>query len=165
MSFDNTERRLEYVRHGAGWSKIQHNLKLIKDLMKNQGHWGGIHAVYNIYNATRICELREFAEQTGTTVVWQNLFQPEYLDPFLHGPGVAQLAIDEIEQFYAMGIATPAEKIFFDNSLNMYRDIKQAHAGVEEKFKQHILDIETVFHPDQLGQFEQLWPELAHLCR
>ena len=165
MSFDNTGQRLEYVRHGASWSKIQHNLKLIKDLMKNQGHWGGIHAVYNIYNATRICELREFAEQTSTTVLWQNLFQPKYLDPFLHGPLVAAKAIAEIEQFYAMGIATPAEKVFFDNSLNMYRDIKQAHAGVEEKFKQHILDIETVFHPDQLGQFEQLWPELAHLCR
>jgi sulfatase maturation enzyme AslB (radical SAM superfamily) len=165
MSFDNTGSCLEYVRHGASWSKIQHNLKLIKDLMKNQGHWGGIHAVYNIYNATRICELREFAEQTDITVLWQNLFQPKYLDPFLHGPAVAAKAIAEIERFYAMGIATPAEKVFFDNSLNMYRDIKQAHAGVEEKFKQHILDIETVFHPDQLGQFEQLWPELAHLCR
>jgi hypothetical protein len=98
-------------------------------------------------------------------VLWQNLFQPKYLDPFLHGPAVAAKAIADIEQFYAMGIATPAEKIFFDNSLNIYRNVKQAHAGVEEKFKQHILDIETVFHPDQLGQFEQLWPELAHLCR
>jgi hypothetical protein len=160
MSFDNTGQRLEYVRHGAGWSKIQHNLKLIKDLMKNQGHWGGIHAVYNIYNATRICELREFAEQISTTVLWQNLFRPEYLDPFLHGPAVAAEAINEIERFYAMGIATPAEKVFFDNSLNIYRNIKQAHAGVEKKFKQHILDIETVFHPDQQGQFARLWPEI-----
>jgi hypothetical protein len=165
MSFDNTGDRLEYVRHGATWSTIQHNLQLIKDLMKTQGQWGGIHAVYNIYNATRICELREFAEQTGTTVLWQNLFQPEYLDPFLHGPEVAAAAISEIERFYNLGIATPAERTFFDNSLNMYRDIKQARPGIEKKFKQHIVDNETVFHPDKAGEFEKLWPELSHLCK
>jgi sulfatase maturation enzyme AslB (radical SAM superfamily) len=165
MSFDNTGDRLEYVRHGATWSTIQHNLQLIKDLMKTQGQWGGIHAVYNIYNATRICELREFAEQTGTTVLWQNLFQPEYLDPFLHGPEVAAAAISEIERFYNLGIFTPAERAFFDNSLNMYRDIKQAQPGIEKQFKQHIVDNETVFHPDKAGEFEKLWPELSHLCK
>jgi len=122
---------------------------------------GGIHAVYNIYNATRICEFRQFAEDAGTTVLWQNLFQPEYLDPFLHGPEVAAEAIAEIERFYAMGIATPAEKIFFNNSLNMYRSVTKAKDGIEEKFKQHILDNENVFHQDKLGQFETLWPELV----
>jgi hypothetical protein len=165
MSFDNTGDRLEYVRHGATWDTIQHNLQIIKGLMKSQGQWGGIHAVYNIYNATRICELRQFAEDTGTTVLWQNLFQPEYLDPFLHGPAVAEAAIAEIERFYSLGIATPAERTFFDNSLNTYRNIKQARSGVEKQFKQHILDNETVFHPDKVGEFEKLWPELAHLCK
>jgi hypothetical protein len=160
MSFDNTGDRLEYVRHGASWDTIQHNLKIIKDLMKTQGQWGGIHAVYNIYNATRICEFRQFAEDTGTTVLWQNLFQPEYLDPFLHGPAVAAEAIAEIESFYALCISTPAEKTFFDNALSVYRSVTEAKPGIEEKFKQHILDNETVFHPDKAGHFEQLWPEL-----
>ena len=164
MSFDNTGERLEYVRHGASWDTIQKNLQIIKGLMKEQGQWGGIHAVYNIYNATRICELRQFAEETGTTVLWQNLFQPDYLDPFLHGPKVAAEAIAEIERFYALGIATPAEKMFFDNSLSMYRAVEKAQPGIEHKFKQHIQDNETVFHPDKAGQFEKLWPELAHLC-
>ena len=161
MSFDNIGPRLEYVRHGAEWKEIQHNLGLIKGLMTTQGHWGGIHAVYNIYNATRICELRQFAEDTGTTVLWQSLFQPDYLDPFLHGPGVAAEAIAEIERFYAMGIATPAERMFFDNALSTYRAITSARPGIEQKFQQHIAEIETQYHPDQLGQFQQLWPELA----
>jgi uncharacterized Fe-S cluster-containing radical SAM superfamily enzyme len=165
MSFDNTGDRLEYVRHGAAWETIQHNLQIIKGLMKTQGQWGGIHAVYNIYNATRICELRQFAEETGTTVLWQNLFQPEYLDPFLHGPAVAAEAMSEIERFYAMGIATPAEKTFFDNALIMYRAVTEARPGIEHKFAQHIQDNETVFHPDKLGEFKQLWPELGHLCK
>jgi len=161
ISFDNIGQRLEYVRHGASWDLMQENLQKVKHLMETQGQWGGIHAVYNIYNATRICEFRQFAEETNTTVVWQNLFQPASLDPFLHGPKVAAEAIAEIERFYAMGIATPAEKIFFDNSLNMYRSVTKAKKGVEEMFKQHILDNETVFHQDKLGQFETLWPELA----
>jgi sulfatase maturation enzyme AslB (radical SAM superfamily) len=163
MSFDNTGDRLEYVRHGAKWDQIQQNLSTIRGLMQSQGQWGGIHAVYNIYNATRICELREFAEQTGTTVLWQNLFQPEYLDPFLHGPRVAQEAIAEIERFYAMGIATPVEKSFFDQALTNYHAVTQARDGIEQQFAQHIHAIETKYHPTTQGQFAQLWPELVTL--
>jgi len=110
MSFDNIGDRFEYVRYGGDWTVLQQNLNVIKELMRTQGHWGGIHAVYNIYNATRLCEFRQFAEDTSTTVLWQNLFQPKYLDPFLHGVDVAKLAADEIRKFYCMGIATPAEQ-------------------------------------------------------
>ena len=163
MSFDNIGPRLEYVRHGAEWEEIKHNLGLIKNLMTTQGQWGGIHAVYNIYNATRICELRQFAEDTGTTVLWQNLFQPDYLDPFLHGPGVAAEAVAEIERFYAMGIATPAEKMFFDNALNTYRAVTAAKPRIEQKFQQHIAEIETQYHTDKAGEFVKLWPELANV--
>jgi sulfatase maturation enzyme AslB (radical SAM superfamily) len=163
MSFDNTGERLEYVRHGAKWDQIKQNLSTIKGLMRSQGQWGGIHAVYNIYNATRICELREFAEQTGTTVLWQNLFQPDYLDPFLYGPRVAQEAIAEIERFYAMGIATPAEKSFFDQALTNYQAVTQARDGIEHKFTQHIQEIENKYHPATQGQFARLWPELVTL--
>lgn len=164
MSFDNTGERLEYVRYGAEWDLLQHNVAIIKDLMKTQGQWGGIHAVYNIYNATRICELKQFAHDTGTTVLWQNLFQPEYLDPFKHGPVVAAAAAKEIEKFYATGLATDAERQFFDTSLANYNSITKAAAGIEHKFKKHIQDIETVFHPDKAGGFARLWPELASIC-
>ena len=160
MSFDNVGDQLEYVRHGAAWDKIKHNFALIKDLMTTQGQWGGIHAVYNMYNATRICELREFAEETGTSVLWQNLFQPVYLDPFLHGPKVAALAAAEIEKFYAMDIATPAEKQFFDQALDRYRAVTSTTDDITEQFKNHIQEIETKYHPDSLGKFAKLWPEL-----
>ena len=164
MSFDNTGERFEYVRHGADWAVLQKNLATIADLKRTQGHWGGIHAVYNIYNATRICELREFADQSGTTVLWQNLFQPEYLDPFLHGPVVAQAAMAEIERFYAMGIATPAERAFFDQALEKYQTIDRAQPGIERQFAAHIQGIENQYHPDSKGKFQRLWPELASLC-
>jgi len=164
MSFDNIGPRFEYVRHGGKWDVLTKNLATIKDLMQSQGHWGGVHAVYNIYNATRICELREFAEHSGTTVLWQSLFQPNYLDPFLHGQAVAQAAITEIERFYALGIATPAERVFFDQALQTYRAIEQAHPDIEHKFAMHVQKIENQYHPDSKGKFATLWPELKHLC-
>ena len=162
MSFDNIGDRFEYVRHGGEWALLKHNLAAVKQLMINSGHWGGIHAVYNIYNATRIVELREWAEEQGVTVLWQNLFQPDYLDPFLHGPDVAELAAAEIERFYATGLATPVEQSFFDNALNTYRNVTQERPGILQKFKQHINDIETQYHSDNAGEFAKLWPELIN---
>lgn len=165
MSFDNVGERVEYVRHGASWDLIKQNLDTIKHLMTTQGHWGGIHAVYNIYNATRICELRQFAEDTNTTVLWQNLFQPAYLDPFLHGAKVAKASIAEIERFYSMNIATNVERQFFDTALVAYQNRlgtdHSSNIGIE--FCKHIHDNETRYHPDKAGKFSQLWPELAHL--
>ena len=161
MSFDNIGPRFEYVRYGGSWSMLQENLKIIKGLHRARGHWGGVHAVYNIYNATRLCEFRQFVEDTNNTVLWQNLFQPEYLDPFLHGPTVAELAAAEIERFYALKIATPAERQFFDQALNNYRLTKEQSPCITSQFQQHIHTIETEYHVDKTGQFKQLWPELA----
>ena len=165
MSFDNTDQRFEYVRHGGSWAMTSHNIAVVKDLMAVQGHWGGIHAVYNIYNATRICELRKFAHNNNVTVLWQQLFQPEHLDPTMLGPEVAALAIAEIDKFYAMGIATPAEIQFFDQIKLKYQTEMHPYLINQHQFKKHTQRIETEYHKDTLGQFEQLWPELAFLCK
>jgi radical SAM protein with 4Fe4S-binding SPASM domain len=161
MSFDNIGDRFEYVRYGGSWTMLQENLRIIKDLMRTQGHWGGVHAVYNIYNATRLCEFRQFVEDSESTVLWQNLFQPEHLDPFLHGAEVAQAAAAEIRQFYNMNIATPAEHVFFDQALSKYESITSAQPKITQRFKQHIKDIETLYHPSTAGEFARLWPEVA----
>ena len=160
MSFDNISDRFEYVRYGGSWAMLQENLKIIQGLMQSQGQWGGVHAVYSIYNATRLVEFRQFTESAGATVLWQNLFQPEYLDPFLHGPGVAKLAAAEIEKFYATNMATTAERVFFDQALDNYRAVTNSQPQITQQFKQHIHDIETKYHPDALGGFERLWPEI-----
>ena len=93
-------------------------------------------------------------------MLWQNLFQPEYLDPFLHGPAVAKLAAAEIEKFYATNMATTAERVFFDQALDNYRAVTNSQPQITQQFKQHIHDIETKYHPDALGGFERLWPEI-----
>jgi hypothetical protein len=163
MSFDNVEDRFEYVRHGGEWDLLKQNLSTVKNLMTTQGQWGGIHAVYNIYNATRVCELREFAEEQGVSVLWQNLFQPEYLDPFLHGRQVADLAAAEIERFYSLGIAKENDRAFFDQALQTYNSRSEEHTPIEKKFKQHIVDNENKYHINKRGKFAELWPELNFL--
>ena len=161
MSFDNIGERFEYVRYGGSWTMLQENLKVIKSLHRDRGHWGGVHAVYNIYNATRLCEFRQFVEDTNNTVLWQNLFQPEYLDPFLHGVDVAQAAAAEIREFYGMNIATPAERVFFDQALSKYDSITTVQPKITAQFKRHIQAIETQYHPSTAGEFARLWPEIA----
>jgi MoaA/NifB/PqqE/SkfB family radical SAM enzyme len=159
MSLENVGDRLEYVRHGADWNLLKQNLQRVVQLRENNGHWGGIHAVYNIYSATHICELRQFAQDNNVTVMWQNLFWPNYLDPFLHGTKVAKLATQEIHRFYDSGMATDAERVFFDHALKKYSQ-SQENPMIEKQFQQHIHDNETIYHPDKAGKFAQLWPEL-----
>lgn len=167
MSFDNTGERFEYVRHGASWATLEKNLATIKDLMKQQGHWGGIHAVYNIYNATCLRELKQFSHDTDTSILWQNLFQPQCLDPFQHNGRVAQLAAAEIEYLYDNGLVTDSERVFFDQALKTYQerfDIEKV-STVDVAFWKHIYDIEHRYHPDKAGKFVELWPELEFLCK
>lgn len=161
MSFDNISERFEYVRHGAAWQLMQHNIGLVQDLMKYQGHWGGVHAVYNIYNCTRLVELREYTESKKLSVLWQNLFQPSHLDPMQLGYHVAQLAATEIEKFLSINILTTAEQQFFQTSLNQFKSVSSTDQGLWSKFSKHITDNETVWHPDKAGQFVKLWPELV----
>ena len=166
MSFDNVGDRFEYVRYGGSWTLLQENLKIIKSLMikddiNMQAHWGGIHAVYNIYNATKITELRQFAQEIELTVQWQNLFGPTCLDPARHGSDVAKLANDEIDRFYRTGLATDAERVFFDQLKQQYQSKTETVTTQTTEFVKHIQDIENKYHPDQQGQFVKLWPELA----
>ena len=167
MSFDNIGRQLEYVRYGSLWDVLKNNFMIVKDLMRNNGHWGGIHAVYSIYNATRLKELKQFARETDTTITWQNLFQPRALDPFLHGGTLAKLASQEIEALYKEDLVVDAERGFFDSALEKYRSNFEAEDQnqISQELREHIDKIETQFHPDKAGEFKQLWPELAYLCK
>lgn len=165
MSFDNIGSRYEYVRYGSDWELLQRNLEIVNDLKTNQGHWGGIHAVYNIYSATRLCELYDFSKKTGTTILWQKLFDPDCLDPFLHGPEVAQLAMAEIDRLVAMGILDDNELHLFTTSRQRLEEIQKPKLGIEMQFQQHIYGIESKYHTNKAGQFKELWPELAFLCK
>jgi 7,8-dihydro-6-hydroxymethylpterin-pyrophosphokinase len=70
------------------------------------------------------------------------------------------LAAKEIEKFYNLDIATDAERVFFDTALKKYQSTVDSNMPMQKKFMNHIAEIETKYHPDQLGNFARLWPEL-----
>lgn len=159
MSFDNIGARFEYVRHGGRWDLLLKNLDILKPLMQDQGHWGGIHAVYNIYNATRLAEFTEFARSQGLTIHWQSLYQPECLDPARLGSQAADVAQAEIQKLLSADICLESERAFFQTVANNFTNTE----NLSGEFRQHIWDMEQQYHTDQLGQFEKLWPELNFL--
>jgi MoaA/NifB/PqqE/SkfB family radical SAM enzyme len=161
LSFDNIEQRFEYVRHGGSWDLLQKNLDILRPLMESSDHWGGIHAVYNIYNATRLIELTKFARDRGLTIHWQSLYQPEYLDPSRLGTKTLQLAKDEIDNLLTTNLCQESERVFF----HQVKQHLQNTQDLTNDFAKHINKIETQYHADQLGQFIKLWPELEYLCK
>jgi organic radical activating enzyme len=163
ISFENTQDRYEYVRHGAKWNTFVRNLDKVQDLMRNNGHWGGIHAVYNLFTATRLCDIVEFAQQRDLTIRWQNLYDPRELDPRIYGTEVANLAALEIERMYARYNVSDMDKEYFDMVLAHYRSQTVTKPHALEQLDQYIARLESEYHPDQLGQFAVLWPELESL--
>jgi MoaA/NifB/PqqE/SkfB family radical SAM enzyme len=163
ISFDNIGKQFEYVRHGGSWDLMLHNLDLVQNLMQNQGHWGGIHAVYNLYNATRLLEFKQFAANRGLIIRWQNLHQPNELDTKIYGNEIATLAANEIDRVLKECTVDPQEKQFFETTLATYRSCYQSNPTELAKLKTFVETVETKYHPDTQGQFAQLWPELASL--
>ena len=160
MSFDNIGSQFEYVRHGGSWPLLVENVYRIKDLFA-QGQWGGIHAVYNIYNATRLSNFIEWAKFVGIDTHWQSLYQPECLDPLKHSVSIRTLAQAELERVLARTDLTASERGFFEQAEQNYQN--SVDVDLAKDLKQHIEEIETQYHTDQQGQFAQLWPELKEL--
>ena len=157
ISFDNTGSRFEYVRHGGNWTLLVENIYQIKELFA-QGHWGGIHAVYNIYNATQLSDFIEWTKFVGIDTHWQSLYQPECLDPLKHSQAIKSLAKTELNRVLARTDLTNSERAFFEQAQNNYQ--KSTGVVLTNEFKQHIQEIENNYHQDQQGQFAQLWPEV-----
>ena len=156
VSFDNIGSRFEYVRYGGSWALIESNI----DKIRACGHDVGIHAVYNLYNATRLTEFVAWAKARGIEIHWQSLFQPEYLDPLRLGDVVKQLAVAELEQVLARTDLTGSERGFFQQALANYA---QPHDVLTGDLITHITEIESKYHTTAQGQFKQLWPELASI--
>ena len=163
MSFDNIDKKFEYVRYEASWNLMLHNLDLIQDLMRNHGHWGGIHAVYNLYNATRLVEFKQFATERGLSIKWQNLRVPTVLDPRNYGQEIAQLAAQEIERVFAECQVDQEEKDLFTSALNTYRSQIETNTPMIKKLQEFVNQIETKYHKNCSGDFCRLWPELGNV--
>jgi hypothetical protein len=162
ISFDNTGDEFEYVRYGGSWDLMLRNLDLVQDLMRNNGHWGGIHAVYNLYNATRLIHFKTFAQERGLSITWQNLGSPAELNARNYGSEIANLAAAEIEQVFEQFEVVDDEQALFEHALTQYRSKTTTDPAELAKLQKFVEHIEQV-HPDKQGEFVRLWPEFGTL--
>lgn len=162
ISFDNIGDRFEYVRYGADWTLQQHNLDVVQDLMRNNGHWGGIHAVYNLYNATRLVEFKTFATARGLSIKWQALGGPRPLDPHVYGQEITSLAAAEIQAVLDTCSVDAEEQLLFTTALEHYQSRTHSNPDMLGQLKKFVEEIEQ-YHPAQQGRFAELWPEISKL--
>lgn len=156
MSFDNIQERFEYVRWGSSWQQLDKNVTTVSEHMQNSQQHGGIQAVYTIYNCTRLCELKQYANDKKISVTWQHVWGDQ-LDPHQHNSSIKELATAEMKRYQKFDLSDN-EATWAQNQLEQ---LQNKDGSQSEQFKKFTNDIEERWHPDQKGQFEKLWPEIA----
>jgi len=157
MSFDNIGERFEYVRWGSTWEQLDKNITTVASKINNSQQHGGIHAVYNIYNCTRLCELKQYALDKNISILWQEV-NGDHLNPVLHNDKVRKLAIEEIQKYKSTFKISKSDATFLNN---IEKNLLQGSTEQSNAFLTFTANIENKWHPDQKGKFEKLWPELA----
>ena len=179
MSFDNIGERFEYVRWGSSWKQMDKNVTTIANKIRNSSHGGGIHAVYNLYNCTKICELKAYALKHNLSITWQVVWG-DHLDPSQHNEQIRQLALDEINRYRKLhfGSNRPSTNRELDFLSGIEQQLIKGNNGEatshgikellppdnitrSKEFIEFTEKVETEWHPDQKGKFEKLWPEIA----
>lgn len=157
LSFDNVGKRFEYVRHGADWELLKHNIKTLhNDFGRRRVTF---HPVYTIWNALNIKEFYDFADLNSAHVNWQiALPKRDYLasDTFIvfgHKKKIIERAIREIDDVSR-----------FDISLNgikktLIDDLEKP--GRDKEFLEWTRQMEEFMPP--IDTFQNLWPELFSL--
>ena len=158
VSFDNTGERFEYVRHGGSWQLIENNIEKIKAC---NGHSLGIHPHYSIYNATRLSELIVWAQDQAIPVHWQSLYHPTYLDPLQLGPEIRQLVLKELRKVLSKSELDYGQRNFLQETES--RHLQATDTVLIPELIKHITEIESKYHSNTQGRFQQLWPELASI--
>lgn len=105
ISLDHIGNKLEYIRHGADWDRITHNLALLRNDFPES--YPTILPAYSIWNALDLAEIYEFANDNSLSVVWQLAQGNDYSSlkaqgtnsyvTINHGPEIRRLAVKAID--------------------------------------------------------------------
>ena len=159
MSFDSVHKRFEYVRWGSTWKRFDTNVNTVVDRVANSGQYCGIQAVYNIYNCTRLCELKQYAVAKNLNICWQHVWGDQ-LDPHKHNKRIRDLAVEELKRYRDNFDLRQMESDFVEQQLEQYSNMTD-DCSQTEQFLKYTEDLENKWHPDQKGQFAKLWPEIV----
>ena len=156
ISLDHIGEKLEYIRHGAHWQRIQQNI----DLLHRHFFGIGIIPTYNIWNALDLREIYSWASSNQLTVNWQMIQGNNYgslanygTDSFVlqnHHRDIIQAAILEIDQL--------------DKSVDFLDNVKSRLLSLPTKESPNQEFLSWTQRSEQFmppkKTFEQLWPNL-----
>jgi organic radical activating enzyme len=159
ISFDNVDKRFEYVRHGADWQLFKKNIKTVQ---QDFGKYHlTFHPVYSLWNAFNLVEYYDFAAENSSRVNWQLALpktDPYELDSdsfvvFGHKKTIIERAIAEIEKL------TYRDELIQGLQKTLMADIEKP--GKDKNFLEWTSLMENFMPP--VEKFETLWPELFSL--
>jgi MoaA/NifB/PqqE/SkfB family radical SAM enzyme len=157
VSFENIGAQFEYVRHGAKWEVLEKNVQTLHSL-RGTGHWESMHAVYSLYNATRLVELVDWGKNHKLNFNWQGLHRPSYLNPLFHNEPIRKIAMEQLDQVLSRSDLTHHEQTFLTQTRANFDTAQEKN--LTDEFIKYTAKLETEYHPDQQGQFAKLWPEI-----
>lgn len=154
LSVDNVGDRFEYVRYGANWAQLEHNIRVLKEDFGI--HRVFLHPVYGIWSATNLVEYFEFADRHQLNIGWQ-LANPSYgaygtdsFSVFDYNQDIKDMALRELERVNSNDpfLAGVKQSLLTTPS----------KPGMEKQFLDWTRRIESLMPTDK--PFKQLWPEL-----
>jgi len=179
ISFDNIENQFEYVRHGANWNILLHNLSILKQDFNNNRI--GILAVYGIWSANNANKLMHFANEQNININWQLANNADFeqdnigiFSIFDHDYRIRALALEEARHTLAFVQNQTDVKFIrnFDDNVNFFSGIidtlsksllvdQQGAHPTSAKFLRWTEDNEKLMPPKK--SFVELWPELFNI--
>jgi len=154
VSFDNIGEQFEYVRYGGKWETMRTNLN---ELLGKNGDIS-IMSVYSLYNATRLNEFVSWYKDNNLEANWQILTYPDCLN-MLNQPKLKDIALDELTTVLSRPDLTEYEITLFSDLSESLETAE--YNDLSSELKQFTKDMELKYHPDKIGQFDKLWPEIA----
>jgi hypothetical protein len=159
ISFETIGKRFEYVRHGAEWDRLVHNLRYLRDAKVNNID---SHPVYCNYSAFNLMEYYEFLSGEGyfNNQYWQLLQNIEGLDTFRLSNPMKIKALTELEKCFAKYEST------FDMKLlrPIYDELKLSMGRQRRVYdsRKAILWLDELEEsiPGKREGFKELWPEM-----
>ena len=156
LSFDNINERFEYVRWGSNWQTLDKNVTTVANRVKTSQQHAGIQAVYTIYNCTRLCELKEYADSKGLWLNWQHVWGDQ-LDPHQHNSAIKKLAIEELKRFRDNFTLNEGEKVWVQNQFEQFQNKQGTKTKEFLEFTKDIKKNGILIKKDNLKNYGQNW--------
>jgi MoaA/NifB/PqqE/SkfB family radical SAM enzyme len=156
VSFETIEKRFEYVRHGAQWSRLLHNFKLLAENKRMVD----AHPLYCIYSAFNLVEYYEFITNEGNFnhIYWQLLQNIPGLDVFRLPNPMKFKALDEIEKVFERY----GDKWDMTLLTNIYTKLKSTlqTPSINSTEAYSYFDELEQYLPNKKQDFINLWPSV-----